>query len=127
MWLPVPRVRRQRIPARRTGSRRGRAGAAATAPVNPAAAAGRGESGGRYSSPATASRFGALSGAGNITVHGKFFERESPGIVGPKVLWVSSQGEVAGCIQQAGEPTRFGFERGCRLRVRILRANEQKG
>ena len=66
-----------------------------------------------------------ISGAGNITVHGKFFERESPGIVGPRVLWVSNQGEVAGCIQQAGEPTRFGFEQGCRLRVRILRVNSQ--
>src|SRR5262249_55209217 len=33
-----------------------------------------------------------IAGAGNITVHGKFFERQSPGIIGPRRLIVSARG-----------------------------------
>jgi uncharacterized protein YjbI with pentapeptide repeats len=63
-----------------------------------------------------------IRGAGNITIHGAFFERESPGIVGPRTLIVSSMGSLVGAVEQALEPTQFAFEPGCRLRVKILRA-----
>jgi uncharacterized protein YjbI with pentapeptide repeats len=63
-----------------------------------------------------------ISGAGNITIHGQFFERESPGIVGPSQLVVSSRGSLVGAVEQTPELTRFGFEPGCKLRMRILQA-----
>jgi hypothetical protein len=63
-----------------------------------------------------------ISGAGDITIHGKFFERESPGIVGPRRLVVSSRGAVQGAVEQSSESTAFSFQPGCRLRMKILRA-----
>ena len=59
------------------------------------------------------------AGAGNVTIHGRFFERQSPGIVGVKRLVVSSKGAVVGAIEQAADATVFAFQPGCRLRVRI--------
>ena len=61
-----------------------------------------------------------IVGAGCITVHGKFFERASPGIIGPRKLMVSSRGAVVSAIAQSGEPTGFAFESGCQLRVKII-------
>ena len=55
-----------------------------------------------------------------MTVHGHFFERESPGIVGPREVMVSSKGALVASVQQAAALTRFGFERGSRLRVKIV-------
>jgi hypothetical protein len=63
-----------------------------------------------------------IRGGGNITIHGEFYERQSPGIVGPRTLIVSSKGALVGAVQQTAEPTRFAFEPGCRLRMKILRA-----
>jgi uncharacterized protein YjbI with pentapeptide repeats len=63
----------------------------------------------------------AIVGRGSIVVHGRFFERSSPGIVGPKSLVVSTGGAVVGSIEQTTEPTAFAFEPGCRLRVKILK------
>jgi uncharacterized protein YjbI with pentapeptide repeats len=68
-----------------------------------------------------------ISGAGSITVHGQFFERESPGIVGPRELVVSSGGALVASVRQNGELTRFAFERGSRLRVRIVRGDTKGG
>jgi uncharacterized protein YjbI with pentapeptide repeats len=62
-----------------------------------------------------------VTGAGRIVIHGKFFEGESPGIVGPRELMVSSAGALIASVQQGESATRFGFEKGCRLRVRIAR------
>jgi len=67
----------------------------------------------------------AIVGRGNIIVHGRFFERSSPGIVGPRSLFVSTHGAVAGSVEQMRESTAFAFEPGCRLRVKILRPREQ--
>ncbi len=67
-----------------------------------------------------------ITGGGNITIHGQFFEGTSPGIVGPKQLVVSSSGAVVGVVQQPPESTHFGFEPGCRLRVRIMHANNHR-
>jgi hypothetical protein len=68
-----------------------------------------------------------IEGAGNITLHGRFFERESPGIIGPSVLLVTSEGQLVGQVEQAPELTKFAFEPGCRLRVKILRARSEAG
>jgi uncharacterized protein YjbI with pentapeptide repeats len=61
-----------------------------------------------------------IVGAGFITVHGKFFERHSPGIVGPRKLMVSARGAVVSAVAQSEEPTGFAFESGCQLRVKII-------
>ena len=61
-----------------------------------------------------------IVGAGCITVHGKFFEKASPGIVGPRRLTVSSRGAVVAAVAQSGEPTGFSFQSGCQLRVKIM-------
>jgi hypothetical protein len=63
----------------------------------------------------------AIAGRGSIVVHGRFFERASPGIVGPKSLVVSTGGALVGSVEQALEPTAFAFEPGCRLRMKILK------
>ena len=61
-----------------------------------------------------------IVGAGCITIHGKFFERHSPGIVGARKLMVSSRGAVVSAVAQSAEPTGFAFESGCQLRVKII-------
>jgi uncharacterized protein YjbI with pentapeptide repeats len=62
-----------------------------------------------------------IRGKGNITIHGRFFERKAPGIVGPKSLIVSARGAMVGAVEQSEETTVFAFQPGCRLRVKILR------
>ena len=57
----------------------------------------------------------------SITVHGQFFEHESPGIVGPRELLVSKGGALVASVKQNEALTRFAFERGSRLRVKIVR------
>jgi uncharacterized protein YjbI with pentapeptide repeats len=61
-----------------------------------------------------------IVGAGCITVHGKFFERAAPGIVGARKLMVSARGAVVSAIAQNAELTGFAFESGCQLRVKII-------
>ena len=72
-----------------------------------------------------------IVGSGDITVHGQFFERESPGIVGPRALTVTSRAAMVASVEQAEGNTRFAFERGSRLRLRIMKgaqgASTQKG
>jgi uncharacterized protein YjbI with pentapeptide repeats len=75
-----------------------------------------------------------IAGGGSITINGQFFERESPGIVGPRELVVSREGALVASIQQSDALTRFRFERGSRLRVKIAKnkdgnnaARAQKG
>lgn len=60
-----------------------------------------------------------VSGSGNMTVHGRFLEGQSPGITGAKRIVVSARGGIAGTVQQASQPTLFAFEPGCRLRVKV--------
>jgi uncharacterized protein YjbI with pentapeptide repeats len=60
-----------------------------------------------------------IRGAGKITVHGKFVERESPGIVGVTQLVVSAGGSIVGTVEQPADNTRFAFEPGCILRMKI--------
>ena len=68
-----------------------------------------------------------FEGAGDITLHGRFYERESPGIVGPSKLVVTAEGQLVGQVEQAPELTKFAFEPGCRLRMKILRARTEPG
>jgi hypothetical protein len=67
-----------------------------------------------------------ITGPGKITVHGKFVERESPGIVGARELIVTSSGSLTGAVEQPPERTRFAFEPGCMLRTKIRNARGQK-
>jgi hypothetical protein len=66
-----------------------------------------------------------IVGRGKITVHGRFFERQSPGIVGAERVVVSSKGSLVGGIEQAPQSTVFAFEPGSRLRVKILKPRER--
>jgi hypothetical protein len=70
-----------------------------------------------------------IVGNGDITIHGQFFERESPGIVGPRALTVTSKAALVASVEQADALTRFAFERGSRLRLKIMKhsASAQKG
>jgi uncharacterized protein YjbI with pentapeptide repeats len=63
----------------------------------------------------------SVVGSGKIIVHGRFFERSSPGIVGARSLHVSSRGGLVAGVEQSPDSTVFAFEPGCRLRVKILR------
>lgn len=58
-------------------------------------------------------------GHGSIMIAGKFYERKSPGIVGPTQLVVSTGGCLVAEVEQAAEATRFAFEPGSNLRVKI--------
>jgi len=59
-------------------------------------------------------------GFGEIVIHGEFKENgKGPGFVGPRRLIVGKGGVVNGSVQQPPELTEFGFEHGCRLRLKI--------
>ncbi len=65
-----------------------------------------------------------IVGAGRVTIHGKFVEHESPGIVGATQVVVSAGGSLVGAVEQPPEMTRFAFEPGCMLRVKIQQARK---
>ena len=60
-----------------------------------------------------------VKGSGRVTVHGKFVEREAPGIVGVSQLVVTSSGSIVVAVEQPADLTRFAFEPGCVLRLKI--------
>lgn len=62
-----------------------------------------------------------IVGNGRITIHGRFFERATPGISGARSVTVSGSGAMVGGLEQAEGATVFAFEPGCRLRVKILK------
>ncbi len=67
-----------------------------------------------------------VKGAGKITIHGKFVEQESPGIAGATQLVVSSVGSLTGAVEQPPERTRFAFEPGCHLRMKIQQGKKER-
>ena len=68
-----------------------------------------------------------IKGGGSITINGHFFERESPGIIGAEQVVVSAGGALVGAVEQSTHSTRFAFEPGCKLRMKILRATKTNG
>jgi uncharacterized protein YjbI with pentapeptide repeats len=62
-----------------------------------------------------------ILGPGTVTINGKFFESQSPGMVGLKQLSVTSQGVVMSAVAHNTERTHFAFESGCQLRVKIVK------
>ncbi len=67
-----------------------------------------------------------IRGAGKIAIHGKFVERESPGIAGVTQLVVSAGGSLVGAVEQPADLTRFAFEPGCMLRMKIQQAKKDR-
>ncbi len=67
-----------------------------------------------------------IRGAGRITIHGKFVEHEAPGILGVTQVVVSAEGSLVGAIEQPPELTRFAFEPGCMLRVKIQQPKKDR-
>jgi hypothetical protein len=68
-----------------------------------------------------------IKGGGSITINGHFFEKQSPGIVGAEQVIVSAGGALVGAVEQPPHSTRFAFEPGCKLRMKILRAKKTNG
>jgi uncharacterized protein YjbI with pentapeptide repeats len=75
-----------------------------------------------------------ITGAGNITINGKFFEKGDSkkngagvSIAGAHQLVVTSTGALVGAVQQPAELTRFAFEPGCQLRMKISTAGNGSG
>jgi hypothetical protein len=63
-----------------------------------------------------------ILGAGDILVRGRVTESGSePSIVGPRRLVVATGGSLVATIKQPPEQTRFGFEPGCHLHLKITR------
>ena len=75
-----------------------------------------------------------ITGAGNITINGKFFEKQDAkksgagaSIAGAHQLVVTATGALVGAVQQPTELTRFAFEPGCQLRMKISTAGNGSG
>jgi hypothetical protein len=63
-----------------------------------------------------------IAGPGEIVVHGRIAQGNgSPSISGPKRLIVGKTGSVEGSIEQHPDLTQFAFERGCAMRLNIIR------
>ena len=60
-----------------------------------------------------------VKGGATVVVHGRVFEREAPAIAGAGAVLVGSTGRLQGSVAQAAGGTRFGFDRGCQLRLAI--------
>jgi hypothetical protein len=69
-----------------------------------------------------------IEGAGRVTVHGKFVELQTPGVVGITQLCVSAGGSFFGAVAQPPDDhTEFAFEPGCVLRLKITHAKTMNG
>ncbi|WP_394823438.1 pentapeptide repeat-containing protein [Pendulispora albinea] len=68
-----------------------------------------------------------INGFGKIVVNGHYYERSAPGIVGPREVIVTAGGTLVGAVEQApDEGTRFAFEPGSKLRMKISKASQGK-
>jgi len=64
-----------------------------------------------------------INGFGKIVINGHYYERSAPGIVGPREVIVTAGGTLVGAVEQAPEDgTRFAFEPGSKLRMKISKA-----
>jgi len=65
----------------------------------------------------------SIEGAGDIVVQGSFCkEGDAPAILGAKRLVVGNSGSIIGTVEQHPDLTHFGFERGCKMDLKIVRA-----
>ena len=62
-----------------------------------------------------------VRGGGKLIVNGTFIERASPGLDGISELVVSSEGSIVSALAQPPDHTRFAFEPGCILRMKIMK------
>lgn len=62
---------------------------------------------------------------GLIEIRGVFLEGDRNGLVLPQQLFVTESGAVDATVEQPYGYTRMGFERGCRLRLRIKNPSNQ--
>jgi hypothetical protein len=62
-----------------------------------------------------------ILGRGVILVHGQMLNDGDKGFTSPKVFFVASTGVAVGTIRQPQGLTRFGFEPGCILRLKITK------
>jgi hypothetical protein len=60
-----------------------------------------------------------IEGEGIILVHGQMLNHASESLAIPKVFFVASTGTAVGTIKQPRGLTRFGFEPGCNLKLKI--------
>jgi hypothetical protein len=65
-----------------------------------------------------------VTGGGNITINGAFFEGKTPGIIGARRVVVARTGALVGTVEQAEMQTQFAFEPGCKLRMKIMNAKK---
>lgn len=68
-----------------------------------------------------------IIGGKSITIEGRLLQGEAPAVTGAAAVAVSATGVVVGTIEQGAEPTRFSFERGCRLRLDIGKPGRLEG
>lgn len=65
----------------------------------------------------------SIEGAGDVVIQGSFCkDGEGPSIMGAKRLVVGNSGSIIGTVEQHEELTLFGFERGCKMDLKIVRA-----
>jgi uncharacterized protein YjbI with pentapeptide repeats/cytoskeletal protein CcmA (bactofilin family) len=60
-----------------------------------------------------------VKGGARLIVHGRVFEREAPAIQGTGAILIGATGQMQGSVAQAAGGTRFGFEKGSKLRLDI--------
>ena len=68
-----------------------------------------------------------VKGGARLIVHGRVFEREAPAIEGTGAILIGATGSMQGSVAQAEGGTRFGFEKGCKLRLEVGKAPPRAG
>ena len=68
-----------------------------------------------------------VKGGARLIVHGRVFEREAPAIEGTAAILIGATGSMQGSVAQAAGGTRFGFEKGCKLRLDVGKAPPRPG
>jgi hypothetical protein len=67
-----------------------------------------------------------VTGTGRIVVQGKFYEGKSPGIVGLRAIDVREHAVLVAAVEQASVGAMFAFERGSKLRLKVLRPRTER-
>lgn len=67
-----------------------------------------------------------IFGGGNVAVNGVLFEKDGPAVNEVRELKVGSQGTLVSTVKQHPDQTRFLFEKGSRLQLRVLEQEATK-